>query len=79
MTALRIMDDLERGWLRLPQAAFYSGLSINVLSLLMNGGQLRFRRLEGQRGIPVLIDRASIDELLERAKSGGRIGYRPKR
>jgi hypothetical protein len=69
-------DDGAPGWLRLPEAAFYCGLSINVLSLLVNGGQLRYRRLTGQRGIPVLIDRASIDELLERTKQGERIAYR---
>jgi hypothetical protein len=62
--------------LSLPEAAFYTGLSVNVLSLLVGGGQIRFERMAGVRGVPLVLDRASIDHLLERAKAGEIISYR---
>jgi hypothetical protein len=62
--------------LSLPEAAFYTGLSVNVLSLLVGGSQIRFERMVGVRGIPLALDRASIDHLLERAKAGEIISYR---
>jgi hypothetical protein len=62
--------------LSLPEAAFYTGLSVNVLSLLVAGGQIRFERMAGVRGFPLQIDRASLDHLLERAKAGEVISYR---
>ena len=71
-----LLCDVTPDRLSLPEAAFYTGLSVNVLSLLIGGGQIRFERMAGVRGGPLKIDRASIDMLLERSKAGESICYR---
>ena len=71
-----LLCDVTPDRLSLPEAAFYTGLSVNVLSLLLGGGQIRFERMAGVRGVPLQIDRASIDMLLERSKAGESICYR---
>jgi hypothetical protein len=68
--------DVTPGRLSLPEAAFYTGLSVNVLSLLVGAGQIHFQRMAGVQGVPLALDRASLDHLLERAKAGEVISYR---
>ena len=71
-----VLCDVTPDRLSLPAAAFYTGLSVNVLRLLVAGDQIRFERMTGVRGVPLALDRASIDHLLERAKTGEIISYR---